>query len=89
MIQDYIGRPLSPKERAMLSPEHSKLGEIKNLFGEPEDYTSNMPMIDPGEPSPPPNSDGLMGIVGGGIIDPGPVFDMQTAEGYEAYLNSL
>ena len=89
VIQDYIGRPLSPEESAMLSPEYSKLGEIKNLFGEPEDYTSNMPMIDPGEPSPPPNSDGLMGIVGGGIIDPGPVFDMQTAEGYEAYLNSL
>ena len=89
VIQDYIGRPLSPEESAMLSPEHSKLGEIRNLFGEPEDYTSNMPMIDPGEPSPPPNSDGLMGIVGGGIVDPGPVFDMQTAEGYEAYLNSL
>lgn len=89
VIQDYIGRPLSPEERAMLSPEHSKLGEIRNLFGEPEDYISNMPMIDPGEPSPPPNSDGLMGIVGGGIIDPGPVFDMQTAEGYGAYLNSL
>jgi len=89
VIQDYIGRPLSPEESAMLSPEYSKLGEIRNLFGEPEDYTSNMPMIDPGEPSPPPNSDGLMGIVGGGIIDPGPVFDMQTAEGYEAYLNSL
>ena len=32
--------------------------------------------IDPGEPSfePPPNNDGLMGIVGGGIIDPGPIY---------------
>jgi hypothetical protein len=89
VVQDYIGRPLSPEESAMLSPEHLKLGEIRNLFGEPEDYTSNMTIIDPGEPSPPPNSDGLMGIVGGGIVDPGPVFDMQTAEGYEAYLNSL
>lgn len=78
VLSNYIGRPVSPEESSMLFPEHSKLGEIRNLFDlkSAEDYYSPMPMIDPGEPSfePPPNNDGLMGIVGGGIIDPGPVY---------------
>jgi hypothetical protein len=87
VLEGFTGRKLTPQEESVFDPFPNQ--PIRNLFGEPEDYTSNMPMIDPREPSPPPNSDGLMGIVGGGIIDPGPVFDMQTAEGYEAYLNSL
>jgi len=82
VLSNYIGRPVSPEESSMLSdmyfPEHSKLGEIRNLFDlkSAEDYYSPMPTEDPFDPSfnPPPNNDGLLGIVGGGIIDPGPVY---------------
>lgn len=86
-VQNYIGRPLTPSEEQMLLLETSELGSIRNLFDimSPEDYYSSMPILPP-ESEIPPNNDGLMGIVGGGIIDPGPIY---TAEEYEAYLDSL
>jgi len=78
------------------SPEYREYYNIAEQFGETEstaDSESTPPLaslpiipILPPESEIPPNNDGLMGIVGGGIIDPGPIY---TAEEYEAYLDSL
>ena len=75
-IQDYIGRPLTPNEKEMFTQQESNLGNIRNLFDvmSPEDYYSSTPILPP-DSFIPENNDGLMNIVGGGIIDPGPVMD--------------
>ena len=75
-VQNYIGRPLTSSEEQMFIQQESNLGNIRNLFDimSPEDYYSSTPIIPP-DSFIPQNNDGLMNIVGGGIIDPGPVMD--------------
>ena len=75
-IQDYIGRPLTPNEKEMFTQQESNLGNIRNLFDvmSPEDYYSSTPILPP-DSFIPENNDGLMNIVGCGIIYPGPVMD--------------
>jgi hypothetical protein len=75
-VQNYIGRPLTSSEEQMFIQQESNLGNIRNLFDimSPEDYYSSTPIITP-DSFIPQNNDGLMNIVGGGIIDPGPVMD--------------
>ena len=57
VLQDFLGRPPNAKELYMLDLRNNEF---------------NMPVIDPTRPGwePPKNNDGLLGIVGGGLVDP-------------------
>ena len=56
-LEDFLGRPPNAQELYMLDLSNNQY---------------NMPVIDPYEPGweLPPNDHGLLGIVGGGLIDP-------------------
>ena len=61
MLQDFLGRPPNDQELYMLDLRNNQY---------------NMPVIDPDSWEPPPNNNGLLGIVGGGLIpDAGPISD--------------
>jgi hypothetical protein len=60
-LEDFLGRPPNAQELYMLDLRNNQY---------------NMPVIDPDSWEPPPNNNGLLGIVGGGLIpDAGPISD--------------
>ena len=71
MLQDFLGRPPNAQELYMLDLRNN---QFNMPVIDPGDDQYNMPVIDPYNWELPPNNDGLLGIVGGGIIDPGPVY---------------
>mgnify|MGYP006081020203 CR=1 FL=1 len=70
-LQDFLGRPPNAQELYMLDLNNN---QFNMPVIDPGDNQYNMPNVDPYNWELPPNNDGLLGIVGGGLVDQ-PIWD--------------
>ena len=70
-LQDFLGRPPNAQELYMLDLRNN---QFNMPVIDPGDNQYNMPIIDSDNWEPPKNNDGLLGIVGGGLVDQ-PIWD--------------
>jgi len=72
-LEDFLGRPPNAQELYMLDLRNN---QFNMPVIDPGNNQYNMPNVDPYNWELPPNNNGLLGIVGGGLIpDAGPISD--------------